>query len=146
MDMAPFEFLDHTADVQIHCWGKNLNETFSEAFNAMMAVMLDNLTIEHKISRKIIITAPDKQILFVDFLSEFLTILDIEELIFNRVIVKKIEYQEEVDQYYLEAEAYGEKYDPKRHIIKTEIKAVTFSFLKINEKENKAEILFVLDI
>jgi len=141
-----YEFLDHTADIQIHCWGQSLEEAYSFAVIAMIDVMADISKIESKLSKKIRLCAPDKEVLFVDFLTEFLGIFDIEELLFNNVDVKKIEYNNEDQQYYIEAEVFGEKYDPNKHIIKTEVKAVTFSYLQIVEKENKVDIWFVLDL
>ena len=42
-----YEYLDHTADVQIHCWGKSLQETFEQAAVAMYGYMTEDIdTVE----------------------------------------------------------------------------------------------------
>ena len=43
-----YEFLDHTADVQIHAWGKDLKESFEQAAKAMFAYMTDLDTVEEQ--------------------------------------------------------------------------------------------------
>jgi SHS2 domain-containing protein len=42
----------------------------------------------------------------------------------------------------LKAVCYGEKYNASRHRLKTGIKAATYHQLKIDEKQNKLEVIF----
>lgn len=44
-----YEFLDHTADVQIHSWGQTLKESFEQAALGMSGYMTD-LSIIHPLS------------------------------------------------------------------------------------------------
>lgn len=46
----------------------------------------------------------------------------------------------------IEAEAEGELFDRQRHVSGTEIKAITYSAMQINEKEGDAEIFVIVDI
>ena len=141
-----FEFLDHTADVQVHVWGKTLEEAFEQAVIGTMSVMTDVAKINPIESINVEAMAPDKEMLLVDYLSEFLYIFDVKELIFSRVKVSEIGFNEEENKYIIKSVCYGEKADPSRHLIDTEVKAVTFSYLRIVETSDKSEIWFVLDL
>jgi len=88
--------------------------------------------------------AEDKYALCFDFLSEFLYIFDVEDLVFSYISVKSIQKIEE--KYKLIALAKGEPFDRDKHEIGTEVKAITYSFMNIEEKENKVEINIVFDI
>lgn len=46
----------------------------------------------------------------------------------------------------IEAEGCGEMFDRQRHVCGTEIKAITYSAMQINETEGDAEIFAIVDI
>lgn len=45
--------LDHTADVQLHCWGKNLSEAFAHMVPCMFNYMTDLSTVTIKAEKVI---------------------------------------------------------------------------------------------
>ncbi|MFX0057292.1 MAG: archease [Candidatus Hodarchaeota archaeon] len=145
MKKAGFEFKEHTADIQVRSWGNNIEEAYSQAAYSLMTTISPKLEkITPKIRKKIKIKAEDKEALLFDFLSEFLFIFDVEELIFSQINVLKIE---EINQEFtLEAIMKGEKFDKNKHDVGTEVKAITYSFMLIEEKKNKVEINVVFDI
>ncbi len=145
MKKAGFEFRDHTADVQVRSWGPSLEEAFSQTAYSLMATITPNLKkITPKIEKKIIIKAEDKEALLFDFLSEFLYIFDVDELVFSQIYVSKIEKFN--DNYKLQATLKGEKFDLVKHEIGIEVKAITYSFLNIEEKHASTIIDIVFDI
>ena len=146
MKNAGFEFKEHTADVQVKSWGRNLEEAFSQTAYGLMATITPNFRkITPKLTKKIKINAEDLYALLFDFLSEFLYIFDVEELVFSTIDVQFIKKVE--NNYILEAILKGEKFNPKiKHTLGTEVKAITYSFMKIEESKNKVEIEVVFDI
>jgi SHS2 domain-containing protein len=145
MKKAGFEFRDHTADVQVRSWGPSLEEAFSQTAYSLMATITPDLKkITPKIEKKITIKAEDKEALLFDFLSEFLYIFDVEELVFSQIYVSKIEKFN--DNYKLQATLKGEKFDLDKHEIGIEVKAITYSFLNIEEKHASTIIDIVFDI
>ena len=145
MKKAGFEFRDHTADVQVRSWGSSLEEAFSQTAYSLMATITPNLKIiTPKVEREITIEAEDKEALLFDFLSEFLYIFDVYELVFNQIYVYSIEKFN--DNYKLRATLKGEKFDLNKHEIGIEVKAITYSFLNIEEKHESTIIDIVFDI
>ena len=145
MKEAGFEFMDHTADVSVKSWGRNLKEAFSQTALSLMMTMTPNLNkISPKIEKNIEVISEDKYALCFDFLSEFLYLFDVEDLVFSYVVVKSI--RKIGEKYKLIALAKGEPFDRDKHEIGTEVKAITYSFMNIEETENKVEINIVFDV
>ncbi len=145
MKKAGFEFRDHTADVQVRSWGSSLEEAFSQTAYSLMATITPNLKkITPIVEREITIEAEDKEALLFDFLSEFLYIFDVDEFVFNQIYVRSIEKFK--DNYKLRATLKGEKFDLNKHEIGIEVKAITYSFLNIEEKHESIVIDIVFDI
>ncbi len=145
MRKAGFEFREHTADVQVRSWGSSLEEAFSQTAYSLMATITPNLNkITPKVERIITIEAEDKEALLFDFLSEFLYIFDVDELVFNQIYVHSIEKFN--DNFKLRATLKGEKFDLIKHEIGIEVKAITYSFLNIEEKHASTIIDIVFDI
>ena len=145
MKKAGFEFREHTADVQVRSWGPSLEEAFSQTAYSLMTTITPNLKkIAVKVERKITVEAEDIEALLFDFLSEFLYIFDVDELIFNQIYVRQIEKLN--DKYKLFATLKGEKFDLTKHEIGTEVKAITYSFMNIEKKHESTVIDIVFDI
>lgn len=145
MKDSGYEFKDHTADVQARCYGHTLEQAFEQAAYSLMATISPNLNkIKSKVKKSIKVSAEDKQALLVDFLTEFLYIFDVEGLIFSEINVKKIKKKEK--EFILSANASGEKFDKSRHKIGIEVKAITYSFMNIEENPDNVSIDIVFDI
>ena len=145
MKDAGYKFIEHTADVKVRSWGSNLEEAFSQAALGLMATISPNLEkINHELVREIKVESEDKYALAIDFLTEFLYIFDVENLIFNEINVQSIKLKN--DNYELKALAKGESFDKKIHEIGTEVKAITYSFMNIEEKKDRVTMDIVFDI
>lgn len=141
-----YEFHDHTADIQVHAVGDTLEQAIREVVLAMMNVMTSSETIRSEVSRETILSSPDLEILIVNYLSEYLYYFDAERLLFTDVTISPIQFDEKTEEYTITSVSYGENFDPQRHEMKTEIKAITYSFLEVTQKKEKSEIWIVFDL
>ena len=67
-----YEYLDHTADVQLHAWGSNLQEAFENVAAAMFGYMTDIETVDMEVALEIEAEGEDIDGLLFHFLDEFL--------------------------------------------------------------------------
>ncbi|MBS3151513.1 archease [Candidatus Woesearchaeota archaeon] len=138
-----YKFLEHTADVMFEAQGKNLNEVFENAALAVFDVQCDLKKIKPKIKEKIKLKNESAGDLLFDFLEELIYLKDAKYMLFGKFDVK-ITQKKMV--YYLESSAFGEKINPKRHELKTDVKAITLHefFLKKTSRGWRCRVL--LDI
>jgi SHS2 domain-containing protein len=134
-----FEVIDHTADVGIVAYGKDLKEAFANAAFGMFSLIADLEKVRGSISREIDVQSTDQEALLVDWLNELLYLFDVEHIIFKRFEITALSQKK------LKAKVYGEKIDTSRHQLKTAVKAATYHMLKI-EKNKGVRVQFILDI
>lgn len=137
-----FEYLDHEADIGIKATAETLEEAFEEGAKAMFNVMVDIARVEPR--KKIEVKASARSIdsLFVEFLNSLLAKIETTGMVFSRFRVKI----ETKGGYILKATAWGEPLNRKKHKIKTEVKAATYSGLKCWTDSGKHNVQCVLDI
>lgn len=134
----PYETIDHTADIIIKAFGKNLAETFENAAKSMFDIITDNSEIESVGQYDIELEAPDLEQLLVDWLSELLFLSTSQNLVFGFF---KVELDEE--KKHIIAKVFGEKYNLSKHKIGVEIKAVTYHMLEVkNKRPYHVQVLF----
>ena len=142
----PYKFLEEigTADIAFEATGRDLPELFSDAADATMNVMIENLdAIEPRETRQIELSNDKLDMLLFDFLQELIYLKDAERLLLR---VRNVRIDEKDQKYFLEAEAAGERLNAARHQQRADVKAVTLHDFSV-EKENggwKATVL--LDI
>lgn len=138
--MVKFEIFDHTADVGIIAYGKDLKEAFANAAYGMFSQIADLKNVKEEVERDVAIQSSDREALLVDWLNELLYMFDVDHIILSRFDII------ELNQNSLKAKVYGEKIDTSRHQLKTSVKAATYHMLKVEVKKNGAKAQFILDI
>jgi SHS2 domain-containing protein len=139
-----YRFLPHTADTIFEAEGKSMEEAYAEAALAMQEVMTDTSKVKPKLSRKIRVEGEDLKALLYQFLERLLILHDSENLLFSKFGVGKI--AKTGKGFLLEGEAWGEKFDPKRHESRTLVKAVTYHEMSIGEKKGNKYVRVLVDI
>ena len=140
-----FEFLEHTADVYVAAYGRTLEDAFGNAALAMVETMTEIKKIEPKIQDTIEVKAEDQYGLLYSWLENLLIKFEVEEKLYSKFSVQKIKRAPE--GYILKAKASGEIFNPKKHISKVGIKAVTYHQMEIiKEKDGSYVVKFILDI
>jgi SHS2 domain-containing protein len=134
--MKRFELIEHTADTGLVAYGGTLAEAFANAAFGMFSIIagLDNVREDE--SRRVKVRGPDMEGLLFEWLNELIYLFDVETLLFSRFDI--VEFGESG----LEAVCYGEKYDPARHHLKTEVKSATYHMLEVDAENNTVRVIF----
>jgi SHS2 domain-containing protein len=134
------EFLDHTADGGILVQAPDLKELFARAAWGMFSLVIDVGSIRPMEKNRIWIEASDRPALMVNWLSELNYRHVTQRRLFGKFSIA------EIGEKWLLAEVQGERLDPTRHKIFTEIKAVTFCDLRLERVDQgwKTQIIFDL--
>jgi len=137
---SSFQPIDHTADVGYRLFAPTLAELFAVAGRALFDAITEHDSIQSKLERKIEVQAGDVEALLVAWLSElnFYCITEFE--LYGEFAI------EEISPTAVRATVRGEKIDPARHVIHTEIKAVTYHELFVREAENGWEAQVIFDV
>ncbi len=134
-----FELIEHTADIGIRAYGDGLEEAFREAGRGFTSIMCDLDKIEKKGSKTLTIKGDNWDTILVDFLTELIFYFEVEDLLF-------IDFDIEIcdnDQKELNAVCYYEEYDPNKHEISGQIKAVSYHEIAVDPK---GEIRVIFDV
>lgn len=135
-----YEVFEHTADLGIRVRAATLDALLADAGRGLFAVIAGDLTqIETREERPFALPGTDPTWLLHDWTSELLAVFAIERLLFREFTVM-------VDDTGLRATARGETYDPSRHVLAHEIKAVTQHLLDVRQSPAGWEAEFIVDI
>jgi SHS2 domain-containing protein len=138
--MKRFEVLDHTADIGLAIYGENLKALFENAGEAFFHLITDLKKVRRRVERRIEIGGESLDRLLVDWLSELLYLHDVENLLFKGFKV------ESVGDDGLRAIVKGEPFQEGVHVIKTEVKAVTYHQLEVRQERKGWRARVILDL
>jgi len=136
-----YNFLDHATDAIIEVTAKDLKEAFAVAADAEINLTLDQDKVEEKSEIKFSANGKDLRYLLFSWLEEIPFIL-----ITKGFAIKRVEFNiEEEKEYKINATAFGEPLDVKKHNFKVEIKAPTFYDMEIRQDDG-VYMRFLLDL
>lgn len=171
--IGQFEYLDHTADVQLHAWGVNHPDAFAHAALAMFHYMSDlrAVRVDAGLTRAVTMRGRDAKELLFRFLDELLFAFSTEGLLCARVTVDHLEgpsgdpdaagsrgedgggggggVADGDREWTLTATLEGETFDLRRHPQGTEVKAITYSNMQIHRKDDdggRVDVFVIIDI
>ena len=140
MSRTYWEHYSHPADMGIRGFGPTKEEAFGQAGLAMTAVITDLETVEPREMVEISCEEPDDELLFVGWLNALLY-----EVATRRMLFGKFDISIENGQ--LQAKAWGEEIDVKKHSPSVEVKAATYADLKVEQdKEGNWLVQCIVDI
>lgn len=141
--MDRYKFLEHSGDAKFQAFGKTIEEAFANAAIAFTDIVVEQKDVEKTIKKTVYINSENKKSLLYDFLEKVLNLMEVERFAIAEVVSLKIFNQS--GKYVLDAVLSGdqglEKYD-----YKTEIKAVTYNDMVIEEKLDSAMVQVVVDL
>ncbi|AFS80117.1 hypothetical protein NKOR_01005 [Candidatus Nitrosopumilus koreensis AR1] len=136
-----YKFLDHATDAIVEVTAKDLKEAFSVTADAVINLTLDQDKVEEKEQKKFSAHGKDLRYLLFSWLEEIPFILITEGFAIKRIEFEIIQNKD----YKINAIAYGEPLDFKKHNFKVEIKAPTFYDMEIRQNGG-VFMRFLLDL
>ena len=142
--ISGYEYLDHTADVQLHSWAPTLKEAFEQVNVAMFGYIceLEKVEIDEEITVEIEAEGHDMESLLYSLMDEFLFQFCVDFVVCKKVTI--VEFDRE--NFKIKAKGFGETYNREKHGAGTEIKAITYSAMQIHENDKKSEVYVIVDI
>lgn len=138
--VMPFEVIDHTADMGIRVWGPDLPSLFTEAARGMFAQITDVKRITSAHPRTLFIEGTDETDLLINMLREMLYLFTGKGLLVKSAAIQSLSGTG------VTLRIAGEKFDPQRHAIRNEIKAVTYGGGDIRKTPEGLEAIIIFDI
>ncbi len=129
--MAGWSHFTHMADVGVHGYGATLAEAFEQAALAMTAAVADPAVVRQSSLVEVACTAPDRELLLVDWLNAWVFEMASRRMLFSR-------FQVTLANGGLRGMGWGEPVDPPRHRPAVEIKGATYSELRVWQDETGA--------
>ncbi len=137
--MKKYRLLDHTADIGIEVYGQTKKEALANTVEAMFDLIVESDSIAALEEKQLSVSGADTADMLIKLLREALYLLHGQSWLCKTCEI--LEMEEE----HIAARLQGEPYDVKKHLLKMEIKAVTYHTLKIEQVADKgwrARVIF----
>ncbi len=133
--------IEHTADVGLELEAPDLKVAFELAAASMFDLMCELDGVGDGVRRTVRIRARDGDLenMMVRWLTELLYVFATDGLLLSRFDVLKLTSDA------LEADVTGERYDPARHALKTDIKAATYHDIAVDQTEGVWFVRVIFD-
>jgi SHS2 domain-containing protein len=122
-----WETFAHEADVGVRGTGATLAEAFAGAAMAMTSVICDPAQVSQREPVTVECSAPDDELLFVDWLNALIYEMATRSMLFSRFDVT-------IERHRLTARAWGESVVAARHRPAAEIKGASFCELAVRQQ------------
>ena len=121
------ELFEHTADLGLRATAPDLDALFAEMAACLVSAMVeDPASVQPAQEVQIELAGDNREFLLFDWLKELLLRFETDHVLFAAFDVKVTD----VD---LTATVRGEPYDPARHVLAHEVKAITYHELKVEK-------------
>ena len=121
----PYKTFNHTADLGIEVYAKDQKQLFVNAGFSLFDLITDMHKVEAKTSLPLSVEGMNLEDLMVSWLSELLYFHQVKGYLFTHFTIH------DVSEKAIKANVKGEKFDPHRHELIREIKAVTYHQIKV---------------
>ena len=119
--ISGYRFLEHTADFRLEIFGTDAADLFIQAAKALTELITDPGSLQGGgQARTVVLSGADWPDLMVNWLRELLYLWEGEQKLICEVTMKVL------NPTHLQARVVNEAYDPAKHEIRNEIKAVTY--------------------
>lgn len=135
-----FEVFEHTADLGVRVEADSLPELFADAAQGLFSVIVGDLAqVRPDVVERFTVSGSDLTWLLFDFLGELHAAFELRRMLFREFTVR-------ITDDGLEAAARGERYDPARHALAHEVKAITQHELAVDRSADGFGATYIVDI
>lgn len=138
---AAVRTIEHTGDLGLAISGPTLDRLLEAAVLGLCDVIVDAAQVQARAERSFALAADNRELLLVRLLAEAIYLYDAERWLPAEAAVIC-----EDGGRRLVARLRGEPFDPERHEVKTEVKAVTYHELSIREQGGLLAARVILDL
>ena len=135
-----YKLINHTADFGIHVFGTDPVELFANAAFATFDMLTEIDLLESSKTTNLRVTGDDWSDLMVNWLRELLYLWNGKELLVKKTRILALSENE------LSANVELDPFDPDRHEIKIEIKAVTYHQIQVSSSPQGWEAKIIFDV
>jgi SHS2 domain-containing protein len=135
-----YRLIDHTADLGIQVAGADPAALFGNAALAMMEQIIDLQSVRAVESIHMSVEGSDWPDLMVNWLREILYLWNGREMLPVTITIA------DIDASGLKARIGVEPYNPDRHHIRQEIKAVTYHHIRVARSSGSWEAIIIFDV
>jgi len=138
--MRDFEIIEHTADAGIRAYGRSLCEVYANAARGLLDLMVRTKDVHTREKIPVEVRGDDNVELLVAWLHEIIFRFETTGLVFGKAIVEKVEEGR------LKGTLHGEPFDPARHVLRHEVKAVTYHGARVEKAPEGWTAEVILDL
>lgn len=138
--MNRYEQIEHTADIAVRVYGKDMKELFGNAAFGMFDITADLEGLKESVAVDIDLKADNYEELLVKWLDELLYNFYTKWIIFFEFDILELEANR------LKARARGRHVGENHNRLKTEIKAATYHDLKVKKSPDGYSVDIIFDI
>lgn len=131
--------LEHTADLGLEMWGNSRSELFAQAAHALREVIISDAPVTGRETHNVEVSGSDDAELLVTWLSELLFLFECRGFL-------PADCELEFGEQSLRAQVKGEPFDPQRHPLEREVKAITHHQVLVEEKDGEWHARVYVDI
>jgi tRNA nucleotidyltransferase (CCA-adding enzyme) len=124
-----WEHFPHVADIGVRGVGPTREAAFEQAAIAMTATVCDPVRIAPREAIEVTCSAPDEELLFVEWLNALVYEMAARGMLFSRFAVR-------IDGDRLTGTAWGEPVDVARHKPAVEVKGATYTALRVYRRDD----------
>ncbi|ARG98718.1 archease [Legionella micdadei] len=139
MTTKRWEHFIHEADIGIRGIGPTLENAFEMGALALTNAVTDSAIVRPNKEIYISCTAPDKEILFADWLNAIIYKMDTLNMLFS-------EFHVRIENLKLDATIKGEKVNRTRHQPAVDIKGATYTELRVYQEDNAWIAQCIVDV
>ncbi len=142
--MSHFALREHTADVAVEATGPTLGAAFGAAADGLAAAQCDSIPRDGE-RFEVAVTAGSPETLLFDYLDELIYRRDVEYVlpVDNEVTVTGPDETDDGDEWQLAGSARGV---PLSAVDAREVKAVTYSEMRVERTDGEWTVYVVLDV